>query len=493
MKSTLILIFMILGSILLWKSAYIVYETEQVIITQFGKPVGNPITSPGLKIKKPFLETANYFDKRFIAWDGEPKQVSTRDKRFININTYARWRISDPLQYAKRLFDESKALTRLGSVLEGATQNAIANHDLIELVRSSNRDYVSAQENSDEKSNKEKAIIKSGRDEITKEILELAKESTNDLGIEILDFQFKRINYVPEVRKKVYERMISERKRIAEEFRSQGAGESARISGQKDRDLKEITSDAYRRSQEIKGKADAEAANIYAAAYNKDADFYRFMRTMEIYKETLDKETVLVLSTDGEFLKYLGSASKMKNKKIDIRSTTILGVRLKGKVAVAGDGQVTLGDMAMKQKAVKVRKFDSSKGGVVGGFAGAAADALTLFEKFEQKLDEYEGDLKRSVVEMAKDWRMDKMLRHLEALLLVMDKKNSFIIAGDGNVIEPDGPVLSIGSGGGFAQAAALAFHQSGKYSAKQVAEKSLKIAADLCIYTNDSITVLEI
>ena len=165
----------------------------------------------------------------------------------------------------------------------------------------------------------------------------------------------------------------------------------------------------------------------------------------------------------------------MKNKKIDIRSTTILGVRLKGKVAVAGDGQVTLGDMAMKQKAVKVRKFDSSKGGVVGGFAGAAADAL------------------RSVVEMAKDWRMDKMLRQLEALLLVMDKKNSFIIAGDGNVIEPDGPVLSIGSGGGFAQAAALAFHQSGKYSAKQVAEKSLKIAADLCIYTNDSITVLEI
>ena len=259
---------------------YIVNESEQVVITQFGKPVGDPITTPGLKIKKPFLETANYFDKRFLAWDGEPN--------------------------AKRLFDESKALTRLGSVLEGATQNAIANHDLIELVRSSNRDYVSNNVDSDQ-SKQEKAIIKSGRDELTKEILELAKESTSDLGIEILDFQFKRINYVPEVRKKVYERMISERKRIAEEFRSQGAGESARISGQKDRDLKEITSDAYRRSQEIKGKADAEAANIYAAAYNKDASFYRFMRTMEIYRETLDKETVLVLSTDGEFLKYLGS------------------------------------------------------------------------------------------------------------------------------------------------------------------------------------------
>ena len=305
--SILITVFIFVIVLIFGGAFYIVNESEQVVITQFGKPVGNPITTPGLKIKKPFLETANYFDKRFIAWDGEPKQVSTRDKRFININTYARWRISDPLQYAKRLFDESKALTRLGSVLEGATQNAIANHDLIELVRSSNRDYVSAQENSDEKSNKEKAIIKSGRDEITKEILALAKESTKDLGIEILDFKFKRINYVPEVRQKVYERMISERKRIAEEFRSQGAGESARINGQKDRDLKEITSDAYRRSQEIKGKADGEAANIYAGAYNKNPSFYRFMRTMEIYKETLDDETVLVLSTEGEFLKFLGT------------------------------------------------------------------------------------------------------------------------------------------------------------------------------------------
>ena len=290
---------------------YIVNESEQVVITQFGKPIGDPITTPGLKIKKPFLETANYFDKRFLAWDGEPKQVSTRDKRFININTYARWRISDPLQYAKRLFDESKALTRLGSVLEGATQNAIANHDLIELVRSSNREYMGNNEEDNQQSSKEKTIIKNGRDELTREILNLAQKSTKDLGIEILDFQFKRINYVPEVRSKVYERMISERKRIAEEFRSQGAGQAARISGQKDRDLKEITSDAYRRSQEIKGRADAKAANIYAAAYNKDPAFYRFMKTMEVYKTTLDKETVLVLSTDGEFLKYLS----LKNEK----------------------------------------------------------------------------------------------------------------------------------------------------------------------------------
>ena len=178
---------------------------------------------------------------------------------------------------------------------------------------------------------------------------------------------------------------------------------------------------------------------------------------------------------------------------LKIRSTTILGVRSKGKVAVAGDGQVTLGDMAMKQKAVKVRKFDSQRGGVVGGFAGAAADALTLFEKFEQKLDEYEGDLKRSVVEMAKDWRTDKILRHLEALLLVMDKRDSFIIAGDGNVIEPDSQIVSIGSGGGYAQAAATAFLKSSIFSAKKIAQESLKIASNLCIYTNDSISVIEI
>jgi membrane protease subunit HflC len=284
---------------------YIVNESEQVVITKFGEPIGDPIYNPGLKTKIPFLHTANYFDKRFLAWDGEPKQVSTRDKRFININTYARWRISDPLKYAERLFAESKAQTRLGSILEGATQNAIANHDLIELVRSSNRDYDNQVESVKEET--EKAIIKSGRDALTKEILELAQERVSDLGIEVLDFRFKRINYVSEVRKEVYERMISERKRIAEEFRSQGAGESARISGQKDRDLKVITSDAYRRSQEIKGKADAEAADIYASAYNKGPEFYRFMRTMEIYKETLDKETILVLSTDGDFLRYLES------------------------------------------------------------------------------------------------------------------------------------------------------------------------------------------
>ncbi len=176
-----------------------------------------------------------------------------------------------------------------------------------------------------------------------------------------------------------------------------------------------------------------------------------------------------------------------------IKSTTIIGVRYKRKVAMAGDGQVTFGEMSFKQKAVKVREFNLTQNKVLGGFAGAAADALTLFEKFEQKLEQYEGDLKRSTVELAKDWRMDKMLRHLDAMLVVMDKKYSFIISGDGNVIEPDGPVVAIGSGGGFAHAAATAFLKTHQSSAKKIAENSLKIAADLCIYTNDSISVLEI
>ncbi len=179
--------------------------------------------------------------------------------------------------------------------------------------------------------------------------------------------------------------------------------------------------------------------------------------------------------------------------KIDIRSTTIIGVRHKGKVAMAGDGQVTFGEMAFKQKAIKVRDFKVAKNQVLGGFAGAAADALTLFEKFEQKLEQYEGDIKRATVELAKEWRMDKMLRHLDAMLVVMNKQNSFIIAGDGNVIEPDGKVVSIGSGGGFAQAAAEALLKNTQFSAKKIASESLKIAADLCIYTNHSISVLEI
>ena len=283
---------------------YTVEEWQQVIITQFGKPVGDPVTSPGLKIKTPFVQTANFFEKRFLEWDGDPNQVTTKDKRFIWVDTYARWRISDPLLFFQRLTNELGGQSRLDDILNGETRTTIAKHDLIELVRSTNREFISSTGVSDHESEDE---IIYGRAVLQAEVLETAKKriAEADLGIELLDFQVKRINYVEQVRTDVYARMISERQRIAEEYRSEGAGEAARIIGSKDRDLKEITSEAYRQAQEIKGRADAEAANIYAAAYNRDPDFYRFLKTMEVYTRTMDKNTILLLSTDGEFLRYL--------------------------------------------------------------------------------------------------------------------------------------------------------------------------------------------
>ncbi len=279
---------------------YIVNETEQVIITQFGKPIGKAVTTPGLKVKTPFVQKANYFDKRFLEWDGAPNEATTKDKRFIFVDTYARWRITDPLLFFQRLRNERGAQSRLDDILNGETRNTIANHNLIEVVRNTNRVFtVSSAIEGDV------TQIVAGRAELEREILEKASERVAVLGIEILDFQFKRTNYSAVDRPKVYERMISERKRIAEEYRSEGAGEAARINGDKDRDLQEITSEAYRQAQEIKGRADAEAADTYARAYNRDPDFYRFLKTMEVYRTSFDKNTILLLSTDGEFLKYM--------------------------------------------------------------------------------------------------------------------------------------------------------------------------------------------
>ena len=280
---------------------YIVNEAQQVIITQFGRPVGEPVTEPGLKIKTPFIQKANYFEKRFLEWDGEPNEVPTKDKRFIYVDTYARWRITDPLLFFQRLRDERGAQSRLDDILDGETRNTIAKHDLIEVVRSTNREF----EVSSAIEGEGVREITAGRLVLEQEVLDNASERTKVLGIEILDFQFKRTNYAEVDRPKVYERMVSERKRIAEEYRSEGAGEAARILGDKDRDLQEITSDAYRQAQEIKGRADAEAADIYARAYNRDPDFYRFLKTMEVYTRTMDKETILLLSTDGDFLRFL--------------------------------------------------------------------------------------------------------------------------------------------------------------------------------------------
>jgi len=284
---------------------YIVDETEQVVITRFGQPVGDPISAAGLHFKLPMVHTANFFDKRFLEWDGASNQLPTRDKRFVHVDSYARWRITDPLLFFQRLTDERGAQSRLDDILDGETRNTIANHNLIEVVRTSNRQFVAADSLGLDDADVEQLQIAAGRDALAAEVLAAAQGRTSDLGIEILDFRFKRINYVEEVRREVYSRMISERQRIAEQFRSEGAGEAARIRGEKERELRVISSEAYRDSEEIKGVADATAADTYAAAYNRDADFYRFVKTLEAYRETLRDGTTLLLGTDGEFLRYL--------------------------------------------------------------------------------------------------------------------------------------------------------------------------------------------
>jgi membrane protease subunit HflC len=298
-----LLALVVLGAVL--GAFYVVDETQQVVITQFGEPKGDPVTSPGLRLKLPIVQTANYFDKRFLEWDGEPNQLPTKDKRFIFVDTYARWRITDPLKFFQRLRDERGAQSRLDDILDGETRNTIASHNLIEVVRTSNRAFAVAEDVPEESGGETLENVQSGRDKLEQEVLANASTRTTDLGIEILDFRLKRINYVEEVRKRVYDRMISERQRIAERFRSEGAGESARINGEKDRELKRITSEAYRKAQEIRGAADAKAADIYAKAYNADPEFYRFMKSLNVLQSALDQDTVLVLSTDGELLRYL--------------------------------------------------------------------------------------------------------------------------------------------------------------------------------------------
>ena len=306
-KATTIQIIVLLAIVLLLDQAtYTVSETEQVIITQFGDPVGDPVTSPGLHFKVPFIQRTNVFDNRFLEWDGNPNQVPTRDRRFILVDTYARWRITDPLLFFQRLRDERGAQSRLDDILDGETRNAVAQHNLIELVRSTNRNAADVQIESEEE-----AVIleplEQGRQEITREILQTAAGRTADLGIELLDLRLKRINYVAEVQQDVFARMIAERQRVAEEFRSEGQGEAARIDGERERELAQIQSEAYRIAEELRGKADATATAVYAEAYDRDADFYAFTKSMETYEQTMDGETVFILDTDSELLRFLDS------------------------------------------------------------------------------------------------------------------------------------------------------------------------------------------
>jgi membrane protease subunit HflC len=293
--------------ILLASSLYVVNMTEQVIITQFGEPVGDPVITPGLKIKVPFLQTVNRFDKRFLAWDGERNEIPTKDKRYIWVDTYARWRIVDPLLFFQRLRDERGAQSRLDDIIDGATRTAVAKNELVEMIRSTNRPPEDLQVDSDEDSAILKEI-KKGRDEIVQEIFEEASRKVKDFGIELLDVQLKRINYIESVQRDVFDRMIAERQRIAERFRSEGQGEAARIRGERERDLKRIQSEAYREAQEIRGKADGEATSIYAEAYNRDPSFYSFMKSLETYEKTVDPQTTLVLTTNSDLLRFMKNA-----------------------------------------------------------------------------------------------------------------------------------------------------------------------------------------
>ena len=289
------------------QSTYIVKETEQVVITQFGKPIGEAKTTPGLKLKVPFIQKTNYFEKRYMEWDGDPNQVPTKDKKFIFVDAYARWQITDPLQFFKRLTNERGAQSRLDDILDGETRDYIANNNLEEAVRTSNRTPILSgmvgEEVGDTLVN-----ITVGRQKIQSMILESANAKAADLGISILDFRIKRINYVEEVRTQVYERMKSERFRIAEKFRSEGQGEASRINGEKERDLKNIQSEAFRKAEEIMGRADARAASIYAAAYDQSSssrDLYSFVKSLGTIEKTFDSTTTVILSTESELYKYL--------------------------------------------------------------------------------------------------------------------------------------------------------------------------------------------
>lgn len=293
---------------------YTVSEVEQVIITQFGKPVGIPLVDAGLKLKVPFVQEVNPIDKRVLEWDGNPSDMPTKDKLYISVDLFARWRITDPLQYFLRLRDERSAQSRLDDILGSETRNAVAKHELIEIIRTTkDRTPLRDEILTGEGSAPEVGIlvpIQKGRNQIEQEIHLAAAEKIRVFGIELLDIRFKRINYNDSVSPKIYERMISERRQIAERFLSEGNGEAARIRGNRVRELNKIQSEAYRAVEEIRGEADAKASAIYASAYNQNqesAQFYAFTRTMQSYKTALTGDTTLVLSTDSDIFRFLNA------------------------------------------------------------------------------------------------------------------------------------------------------------------------------------------
>jgi len=297
---------------ILTSALYAVSEIEQVIITQFGRPVGAAVTTAGLKLKVPFIQEVNRIDKRILEWDGSPTDMPTEDKLYISVDLFARWRIKDPLQYFLRLRDERSAQSRLDDILGSETRNAVAKHQLIEIIRTTKDRLPLRDASLADANNVVGALvpIEKGRKQVEEELFAAASQKVQVFGIELMDIRFKRINYNESVRPKIYDRMISERRQIAERFRSEGNGEAARIVGNRERDLNKVQSEAYRSVEGIRGEADAKATEIYARAYNQSPEavqFYEFTRTMETYKAAIATNTTLVLSTDSELFKFLKS------------------------------------------------------------------------------------------------------------------------------------------------------------------------------------------
>ena len=300
--------FVLIAGAFLSGALFIIDEGKQVVITQFGKPVGKPISASGLHFKTPLIQDAHYFEKRLLDWDGDPNQIPTSDKKYIWVDTIARWKITDPLKFLQSVGNEMGAQGRMDDIINSATRDAVTGHLLVDAVRNTNR-ILETKEAGEDVIVTDEALerIEVGRKQLTRAILEKAKVLAPQYGIEIVDVRIRRINYVEDVRNKVYDRMIAERKRAAEKYRSEGMGKSAEIEGQVAKELKLITSEAYRQAQIIMGKADAEAIGIYARAYDQDADFYSFLKTFETYKVTIDDKSTIILTTDSDYYKYLKS------------------------------------------------------------------------------------------------------------------------------------------------------------------------------------------
>ena len=299
--------------ILLISSVYVVDETQQVVVTEFGKPVAVR-KKAGLYLKIPMIQQVHYFPKNILEWDGDPGQIPTKDKTFIWVNTFARWKIVDPLKFFQTVNNEMVAQARLDDIIDAAVRNVISSYPLIETVRLSNRKLDTFEMVLGHELNIKIPRISLGRQKLLNMIQKQAESKIKDFGIQLVDVDIKRVNYIEQVRRAVYSRMIAERKRIAEKFRSEGRGEARRIEGDMEKELKRIMSEAYEKSQEIKGKADAETTKIYADAYGKDPEFYSFLKSLETYQKIMDKKTTLILSTDAEFLRYLKGVMPVKDK-----------------------------------------------------------------------------------------------------------------------------------------------------------------------------------